>query len=324
MISFKSRFIQEETEQQISEKVNTFNQQQLNSYKPASRGISQAAQVSTISPQQSIIRASEAEDDLNRSSTGNIKPNPTADDADKMARVTQRANLNATTNNSRTSAGAITEATEEPEKLPGPFNNPLTEKLNNLGVNTGFSKPDLDPKGEATKTGQKNINTGTKASFGLGRSDAKRQANDSLNTAQNVPKASDINNATSLMDSYAIRAISKLVEEYTNIDEKWGKHAPGITKPKPSDFKGVQPGTHTKETGAMVQSMNGVTDDKNRVQSKNRAATMPKYNDDPAGKKTGGINMQRSSIVHSADDANAKVRAEREQRMQEQSKQEGQ
>ncbi len=308
MISFKERFIQEETEQGITEKVNQFDNMAKETYQKAAPATNNIANAVTVAPQQSIIRTSEATDDLNR----NV--NPTTDDADKMARVTKRANVNAVTNNSQTSAGAtITEATSDQDEvpIPGPYANGLTQRLNNIGINTGFSKPEFDPKGEASKTGQKNVNTGTESSFALGRSDAQRQAKDGLNTAQNTPGSFEVKQATSLTDSTEIK-----LNQFISLFEDDGGQVPGMAKPKVRTFQGVQPGTHTKETGAMVQSMNGVTDDKTRVQSKNRAATMPEYNDDPAGKKTGGIQMQRSSVVHGADALNAQTRAEKEQRMQ--------
>ncbi len=318
-MSFKSRFISinEETEQTITEKINKFDNDARESYKKApGMGSTPAATMTTISPQQSILRSEEAGDDLNRSSAGNIKPNPTVDDADKMARTVSRANTLAVSNSSRTPAGAITEATDTTGVYtPGPYANSLTQRLRDVGINSGFQKEITDSGEAQNATGEKNITSGTKASLSLGRSDISRQAKDGLNTASNIPGAGDVKQAT--MESSVLIRINNLLMEYTNMDVKWGANSPGSrASNRTINVHGVEPVNHTTQTQSMVRNMGKAIETKADIREQNRKQTMPEPKQDHAATKTGGIHMQRSSIVHKADEANAQVRQEREQRMQ--------
>ncbi len=323
-MSFKSRYLGEATEQTITNNITGATDFAAkaadNAANAIAKPVSQGAKIATISPQQSIIRTSEVTDDLNRTSSGNPKPNPTANDASKVERTLNAETVRDTKLNSRTPFNAqITEAenivmgVNIDARIPGKFDNNLTKKLNDVGINIGVSKSDVSASDNAVKTGEKNITTGTKASFGLGRSDAKRQAKDGLKTAQDVPGADDIKSSTMTLSDSAYLKIGYLIEEYTNQDVENAAKGPVKHSSVPKG-QGVQPGVHTAQTQRMVSQVNDVSDDKMKARGSIRNATMPEVNQDYAAEHTTGLKTNQYAQKYSTDALNAQTRTAKEER----------
>ncbi len=317
-MSFKSRYLSEETGQTISNEINkatTFATEMGNRATQAQpTGISQAAKVATITPTQSIIKTSEAEDDLNRSSVGNQKPNPTANDAAKSDRVLSTEGIRSTRESSRTPFNVnITESIsiDIDARIPGPFDNKLTAKLKSVGLNTGVSKTDVSPGSDSAKTGQKNINSGTKASFTLGANDAGKQAKDGLKTAMNVPGKEDVKK-TMMTDSTIIK-IAKLVEEYTNADVQ-STSGPVKHSSVPKG-QGVQPGNHANQSMAQTRAMNDISEDKMDKATSLRKMTAPEVGRDYAAEHTTGLKADQYKSKYQTDATNAQTSAQREERL---------
>ncbi len=326
--TFKARYVTEATGQTINNEINKATDfvsganESATGVKKPEAGVGENAVTAVAAPSQSIVKAGAAEASMPR--------NPTIDDATKVDTTLKNDRINSTKNSSRTPFNApITEAENIinginiDSRIPGKFDNGLTKRLKNVGLNIGISKTDLSTAANASKAGEKNVTTGTKSSLGLGRSDTTRNAKDGLKTAQSVPGTNEIKK-TMTTESFiaSLLKINILIEEYTNNDVQQSGKIPG-NRDQTSKFQGVQPGFHQKAAGEQDQRMNAVTDDKARIRAGNRAATMPEPDTDSAMEKTGGIHMQRSSIVHGADEQNAQTRAAAEERRQAQA-QEGQ
>ncbi len=334
--SFRARYLQEEeTPQTVSNKIDLATDKIVNQTKvdkAVTPTIGDNAEIATVSPQQSIVNTGVAEANLNRSSSGRVKQ-PTIDDGNAAATAEKNSSIRATQNSSRTPFNAkITESEllflSESVKLSkidldkpirGKYANALTDHFDSIGLNTGFGKSRLSTKEDASKTGQKNINKGTVDSFKMGKRDLGRAAYDNVKNNQQPPKSSEIKTATA-MESVSF-IIGKLIEEYSNIDNKWGANAPG-NRGRTVNISGVERIDHTKQTQNMVKGMNEVIQAKERQQAPTLKATMPEPDTDHAMEQTAGLHMQRSNIIHGADEANARVREEREQRLQAQQPQE--
>ncbi len=319
-MTFRKRYIKylaEETQQTITNEINKTrdpaNYTNNNDVKPtqSSEKVSDVAIAST-SATVPLVRSVESIND--------VKGNRTSDDAKSAGDSLARESRNSAINSSRTPFNvSINESDDILSSIRGPYANNLTKRLQNVGLNTGVRKTDVSPNQNNSKTGQKNITSGTKASFTLGRKDAGKQARDNVKTAMDIPRKNDIKKAT-VMDSTVFFKVGVLIQEYTDMDVSWGTNAPGNVK-SGRTMNGLS-NTHdrTSDTHDMVKNMNNVIDDKQKVQAKNRAATMPEKETDP---EHGNI-MTSRNIVHGADQANADVSQQREQRLSAQAEQEQQ
>ncbi len=318
--TFKARYVTEATGQTINNEINKATDfvsganENATGVKKPEASVGENAVTAVAAPSQSIVKAGAAESSMPR--------NPTIDDATKVDTTLKNDRINSTRNSSRTPFNApITEAENIinginiDSRIPGKFDNGLTKRLKNVGLNSGVSKTDLSISSNASKAGEKNVTTGTKSSLGLGRSDITRNAKDGLKTAQSVPGTSDIKKAMTESFISALFKINTLIEEYTNNDVQQSGKIPG-NRDQTSKFQGVQPSFRPEAAGKQDERMNAVIDDKARIRAANRAATMPEPDTDSAMEKTGGIHMQRSSIVHGADEQNAQTRAAAEERRQ--------
>ncbi len=318
-MSFKSRYITEAatagsitTEiQKATDFVNSANANATNRSSPIQ--VNPVAASTVIAPGQSMIKATGAINDLNRSSAGDPKPNPTSNDESKADRVLSNESIRANRESSQTPfsirESTLLENIDIEARIPGPFDNNLTKTLKKAGINTNTEKADLSAKLNASKSGERNINQGTKTSFTLGARDAGRQAKDSLKTAQNVPDNSDIKKATVLNDS-AFLKIGELVQEYTAMDVERSASGPVKQKVKQGG-QGVQPVNHTAYSATQTKTMNDITEDKMDRASSNRKMTSPDTSADPKW----GSHLDKSNIVHQADQVDAATRAQKEERL---------
>ncbi len=323
-MSFKSRFITEaESAATITEKVNQASDSAKNhgNFKASPGGVSPIAQAATIAapaqPVQSIVRSGEAVDDLNRSSVGNVKPNPTANDADKVERVLDTTRMRA---DSRSSVKPFNESTlmeagdiNLDKKILPPYANMLTKKLDGIGLNTGVRKSDVDARSQNTKTGHGNITSGQKSSQTYIKNQPKHEAKTGLKDGMhNIPGADEVKRSTKLQLSSVYFKIGKLVEEYTNADvESKGpvKHAP-IPK-----GLGVQPGNHSNQSLAQTKAMNDITEDKMDKAAGMRKMTSPEVNQDYAAAHTTGLKADQYKTKYATDSLNAQTSAQREDRL---------
>ncbi len=319
-MTFNDRYLSEtETQQTVTNKIeqaSDFVKQNDAKDKPISQqNMPAVAVANTVSAAVPIVQSVENMNDVE----GNRTPNDAKGAGDTLARESRKA----VQGSSRTPFNVgITESDDPLAMVRGPYSNKLSKKLNQVGLNTGFGKSATNPKQTQSRAGQKDITSGTKASFTLGQKDLGKHARDSLKTAQNVPGRKDITKATtsSMMDSTYFdisQKINSLLYEYTDMDVNWGTNAPGNVKSGRTIHGASDYHTdRTSDTHDMVKNMNSVIDDKQKVQAKNRAATMPEPDKNHAMEQTAGLHMQRSSIVHGADQANAEVRQQKEQRIQ--------
>ncbi len=319
-MSFKARYLGEATGQTITDEMNKAN----DFVTGANAGAVQAptgtppppptVQAAPALSASTLIKSSEATDDLNRSSVGNPKPNPTPNDASQKARAVDTEQIRANKDSSRTPgnvnlAESITfNGVDIDARIRGPFANNLTQKLKDVGLNTGMSTFDLSPAVSASK----NITTGEKSKFGLDRSHAKREAKDGLKTGQNVPGREDVKNTMMLSDSTYFKIIS-LVEEYTNQDVENASKGPVKHTSVPKG-QGVQPGTHTAQAMAQTKTMNDITEDKMQKNAQLRKMTAPEVDKDYAAEHTSGIKSNQYAQKYSTDAMNAQTRAQKEER----------
>jgi hypothetical protein len=319
MKTFKSRFIQEADEAgkaSPTQPVSNFINQSIAPPRPESPETKTIVK-SVVAPQQSIIKATEATDDMNIAAKGN----PTPNDADKMNRTLQNQDRSDAKWSSNTPFNSNLQEAEVAgidldARIPGKYDNQLSKRLKEIGINTGFDKKALTQTPDTKeKKGNAKVTTGTKASFGLGRSDAKRQARDGLKTG-----TKEIDKAT-LLTASAYLKIGELVEEYTSIDAQRAGKTPGSAPKIRQEGFGVKVANKTQQTQEMVRNMNAVIDDKMKRRMALTKQTMPK--DDPAMTKTGGIHLQQSNIVKSWKDREAAVKEAREQRIAQQQEAQG-
>jgi hypothetical protein len=307
-MSFRDRFLTEaETEASITNAVDNMT-----------RNYKAAPGINVSSPEPKSINMDTT---LLTQGIANKDVNPTVNDLEKEQHRVNRYSM-IHKNNSRIPGGANantgpTSSTNQTSSL-NEVTNPLTHKLQSIGINTGITDVSLknneeDIKNNAHKSGTKNITTGTKTALTKGKRDASRQAHDGLKSGSGV---NEINRGTTLESAFL--KIDKLIEEYTDMDVKWGTHAPGSKVKTVIMKKGVQPVNHTRVAQKMNDDMQNIIKAKTGVKDNIRQATMPKYNDDPAMKKTGGIHLQQSSIVKSWKDKEVAVKEAREQRISQQ------
>ncbi len=318
MMTFKKRYLSEETEQTISNEIDrATDYTKNNDAKPQVDQTPDIAKVASVSATVPLVRSVENINDVD----GDRSPDTAKQAGETMAREARKA----AKQSSRTPFNVdITESEDVFNRFRGPHYNKLTRKLKGVGLNVGFEKKDIAPNSTNSKAGQKNINSGTQASFTMGKKDPGRHAKDNLNTAQNIPGKEDIKKTMTMDSTYfeVNRKIEALLE-YSDMDVKWGMNAPGNRN---RAVYGVDDGSRdrTSDTHDMVKNMNAVVDDKAKIQAKNRAATMPEPDKNHAMEQTAGLHMQRSNTVHQADGANADVRQQREQRMQQKAEQDQQ
>jgi len=315
-MTFQNRYLSEgETPQTIQNEIKQASDfTSRNDVKDKPDGISDVAAVSTATATVPLVQSVENINDAHTNRTSN--------DAKTAGDTMTRGSRNTVQDSSRTPFNvSINESNDPLAQFRGPYHNTFSKKIKNLGLSIG-NKEGTNAKKVASQSGNKNILSGTKASFTMGKKDLGRHAKDSLNTAQNVPGKNDIRRATtsSIMDSTYFelsKKINYLIQEYTDMDVKWGTNAPGNVKTGRTISHGVDESHNkTSDTTNMVKNMNQVINTKQAAQVKTRAATMPEINKDKAMDQTAGLHIQRSNIVHGADQTNANVRQQREQRMQ--------
>jgi hypothetical protein len=243
---------------------------------------------------------------------------PTKNDLEGAKSDADRQQANDQRNTSRTPQ------TPTPSVSLSEVTNPLTERLQVAGINTGFNTRNKlqdiveDPKKDPSKAGIKNPNTGTEASFGLGKSDATRAANDNLKSGMGL---NSIQRGTSLLSASTHFKVGKLVEE-ADIDPKWGTHAPGSKVKTVIMKKGVQPVNHTQATHKMIDDMNNVIKAKQTRRNLVRRETMPEVRKPAAATQTMGLHMNDANVRSryktpeaEAKDKNAEARLMKEQRL---------
>ncbi len=312
-MTFKRRYLAEETGQTIENKIDNAAKDytKLNDAKPENQtpsGISDVAVASTASATVPLIRSVENINDVQ----GNRTPNDANTSSEALARESRKA----VQSSSRTPFNVtITESSEGQDPMArfrGPHHNKLKNKLTQAGLNTGFDLKRVAPrnsKSEASMAGQKNINSGTNAVI----KNTKKIAGQHAAANVNIPHKNDIKKATTLTDSIYFGVSLKIdtLLEYTDMDVKWGTNAPGNVKSGRAMHGLSNTHDRTSDTHDMVKNMNDVIDDKQKVQAKNRAATMPEKENGP---EHGNI-MTSRNIVHGSDQANAEVRQQRESRL---------
>ncbi len=313
-MTFKRRYLSEtETGQTIENKIDNAAKDYTknNDADPSnqkSSGMPDIAVASTASAAVPLIRSVENIND--------VKGNRTPNDANTSSEALARESRKAVKSSSRTPFNVnITEATEDQDimaRFKGPYHNRLKDKLKSAGLNTGFDLKYVSPsnsKVEASMAGQKNINSGTEAVF----KNTKKVAGQQAAANVDIPHKDDIKKATTLTDSVYFNVSTKInsLLEYTDMDVNWGTNAPGNVKSGRTMHGLSNTRDRTSDTHDMVKNMNDVIDDKQKVQSKNRAATMPESD---SGPEHGNI-MTSRNIVHGADEANTEVRQQRESRL---------
>ncbi len=313
-MSFKTRYLGEATGPEIQQGQDFVAAANAGAKKatPAPAAPTTPNVASPIAPQQSYIKAAEATKDFTAKTTDN--------DAQAVDNATKSLDIrnDRMSSLSKGVSGAVQEATifnglDINARIPGRFDNGLTAKLKNAGIDTGMKKSDFSATDSANKAGENHVTQGTKTSFGLGRSDLSRNAKDGLKTAQNAPGSEDVMGTMTLNASTYFK-IGKLVEEYTTADVENSSKGPvkHAALPKGS---GVQPGNHSNDMARMNSDMNAANDDSNRMRAATVKATMPEPDIDPAATKTTGLKMSQYGQKYATDSQNAQTSAQREERL---------
>ncbi len=311
-MTFKKRYLAEaDTPQSVTEKLQDAVKKTNENFKEPAKpqpSVPSMTMASATPAPVSIVKSAEAMSDLSSTSS--------TDDAAIAGNTLDNRSENERKESSSTPGLKYhTEAAEITiEHFHGPHHNSFTSQIKKLGRNTGVKPSDVNSKDTLRKSGIDNPTMGTEASLTLGGNDVKKQAKDGLKTgSHNVPGRKELKLAT---ESWSvISKINALLED--TYESPWGTNAPGNRKTGRTMSHGVDTSNSSStKYNDMMNRANDVTKNKQINQAKTRTATMPEIDKSQAMEQTGGLHMQQSSIVHGADEANANVRQQREERMQ--------